>query len=178
MKTIIWFLFSAGFLFCIYDTYYWIYGKSFNRWVSAFFYPSTRIIWAMNTATLIWMCISGNGGFVNKFFSWKAFIPFSRLTYSVYLTHVWIDWYYWGTKRDLIDMNNFSYLFLFCGFLLMSYIIGAIFSLLFESPFFVLQKCLRNYFVSNQKNKIFYNSHDNGSNNSEMKDLYRSLEKK
>jgi peptidoglycan/LPS O-acetylase OafA/YrhL len=116
---------------------------------------------------MIWMCITGNGGFINDFLSWKAFIPLSRLTYSVYLTHVWIDWYYWGTKRDLIDMNDFTYLFLFCGFLLMSYIIGAIFSLLFESPFFVLQDYLKKYFLSIQNNNSI-SKFDNNKSEREM----------
>jgi peptidoglycan/LPS O-acetylase OafA/YrhL len=112
---------------------------------------------------MIWMCITGNAGFINDFLSWKAFIPLSRLTYSVYLTHVWIDWYYWGTKRDLIDMNNFTYLFLFCGFVLMSYILGAIFSLLFESPFFVLHNYLKKYFLSVQNNNSVSKFHNNES---------------
>ncbi len=161
---------GAGFIFCIYNTYYWIYGESFNRWISVFYYPGTRIIWALSIAIMIWMCITGNAGFINDFLSWKAFIPLSRLTYSVYLTHVWIDWYYWGTKRDLIDMNNFTYLFLFCGFLLMSYIIGAIFSLLFESPFFVLQGYLRKYFLSIQNNNSI-SKFDNNKSEREMEDL-------
>ncbi len=171
-KTIIWFLVVIGFITCIYDTYYWIFGKSYNRWISAFLYPGTRLIWTLITSATIWMCISGNGGFINQFYSWKAFIPLSRLTYSVYLTHVWIDWYYWGSKRDLIDLNNFTHLILIiCGILFISYIIGAIFSILFESPFFVLQKCFRDYFLNIQKSRIIYKSHNNNLNQKEIKNF-------
>jgi peptidoglycan/LPS O-acetylase OafA/YrhL len=156
----------------MYDTYYWIFGESYNRWISAFLYPATRIIWALIIATTIWMCISGNGGLVNEFYSWKAFIPLSRLTYCVYLTHVWIDWYYWGSKRDLIDLNNLTYLILIiCAILFISYIIGAIFSILFESPFFVLQKFFRDYFSNIQKSRIIFKSHNNNLDQKEIKNF-------
>jgi len=149
----VWILLLIGYIVCLYDVHYWIYGRPYNKLISSLIYPTTRIIWAINTATLIWMCITGNGGFVNKFLSWKAFIPLSRLTYCVYLTHAWIVWIYWGSKRDLVDMNNFNILSLFCGIILMSYVLGAIFSLLFESPFLVLQKCLMDWILSNGKHK-------------------------
>jgi peptidoglycan/LPS O-acetylase OafA/YrhL len=127
----------------------------FNRWISALLYPTTRIIWAINTATIIWMCITGNGGFVNKILSWKAFIPLSRLTYSVYLTHAWIVWIYWGSRRDLFNLNNFSVFSLVTSIILLSYSLGAMFCLLFESPFLVLQKYLKNYLMSSSEKTDF-----------------------
>ncbi len=140
----IWILLLIGYIIAIYDVQFWAYGESYNRWVSAFLYPFKKIIWAINMATIIWMCFTGNGGFVNKFLSWKAFIPLSRLTYSVYLTHAWIVWIYWGSKRDLIDMKNFTILSLVSGIIFMSYVLGAIFSLLFEFPYFKLQSHFMN----------------------------------
>jgi peptidoglycan/LPS O-acetylase OafA/YrhL len=99
------------------------------------------------------MCITGNGGLINKFLSWKAFISLARMTYSVYLTHAWIMWTYWGSRRDLVDMHHFNFITLFCGILLMCYTTGAIFSLLFESPFIVLQNHLRDYLTTNNTHK-------------------------
>ncbi len=168
-KFLIWFLLLIGYLITIYDIYYWVFGAPYNRWISALLFPSTRIIWSTSTATLIWMCITGNGGFINRIFSCKAFIPLSRLTYSVYLTHAWIVWIYWGSRRDLVDMNNLTLLTIFSGVLMMSYILGAIFSLIFESPFIALQSILNNYLKINktQSNNIF----NQKSNINEMKDL-------
>ncbi len=163
---------------CIYDVYYWIYGAPYNRWISALLYPTTRIIWSLNTALIIWMCITGNGGLVNKFLSWKAYIPLSRLTYSVYLTHVWIIWKFWGSRRDSMDINNISILSVILGVLLMSYIIGAIFSLLFESPFLKLQKYLKILYIINEREGIRNNFNVNESDGNEMKNLYKSVENK
>jgi hypothetical protein len=62
-------------------------------------------------------------------------------------------WTYWGSRRDLVDMHHFNFITLFCGILLMSYTIGAIFSLLFESPFIVLQNYLKDYLTTNNTHK-------------------------
>jgi peptidoglycan/LPS O-acetylase OafA/YrhL len=118
-------------------------------------YPITRIIWALNTAAIIWMCITGNGGFINKFLSWKAFIPLSRLIYSVFLTHAWIVWIYWGSKRELVDMSDINILYQFFVILLISYGLGLIFSLLFESPFLALQNLLMKEILFKEKPKNY-----------------------
>jgi hypothetical protein len=62
-------------------------------------------------------------------------------------------WTYWGSRRDLVDMHHFNFITLFCGILLMCYTTGAIFSLLFESPFIVLQNHLRDYLTTNNTHK-------------------------
>ncbi len=156
IKLLIWILILIGLLITIFYTQYWVYGEPYNRWVSAFIYPITRIIWALNMAAIIWMCITGNGGFVNKFLSYKAFTPLSRLTYSVYLTHVWIVWYYWASIRTLFDLNKFSFAILSTGIVLISFTIGAIFSLLFESPFLVFLTYLKR--IINEKNYVISDS--------------------
>jgi peptidoglycan/LPS O-acetylase OafA/YrhL len=123
------------------------------------------------------MCITGNGGLVNKLLSWKAFIPLSRLTYSVYLTHAWLVEIYWASKRDLMDMNNFSILSLTSGLLLTSYGLGAVFSLLFESPFFELQKYLKYYLMINKRENINNNnSFIVESDRNETKELYKRVD--
>jgi peptidoglycan/LPS O-acetylase OafA/YrhL len=121
------------------------------------------------------MCITGNGGLVNILLSWKAFIPLSRLTYSVYLTHAWLVWIYWASKRDLVDMNNFSILSLTSGLLMISYGLGAVFSLLFESPFFELQKYLKYHMINKRENKS-NNFYIDGSDRNEMNELYKSVD--
>ncbi len=85
----IWILLLIGYIIAIYDVQFWAYGESYNRWVSASLYPFKKIIWAINMATIIWMCLQETDVF-NKFVPWKPFMPFSRLTYSVYLTRAWI----------------------------------------------------------------------------------------
>ena len=132
---------------CLMDTYYWNTGKPHNRLLSALVFATCRVIWSLSTAALIWLCISGNGGKLNDWLSSKIFIPLSRLTYSVYLTHVWIIWLFVGTRRERIDTEWTEVLFVFLHNLIISYVIGFIFALVFELPVLRLQKRLIKRFV-------------------------------
>jgi len=98
------------------------------------------------------MCIAGNGGFFSKLLSSKVLIPLSRATYSIDLTHVWIVWTFWASKRELVDMRSYQMVLLFFGVITMSFIVGVLFSLLFESPLFILQKHLKQYLLGGDRN--------------------------
>ncbi|XP_059481439.1 O-acyltransferase like protein-like [Neocloeon triangulifer] len=57
--------------------------------VAAAFYSSThRILWSCSLSWLIFACHKGFGGPINKFLSLKVWVPLSRLTYCVFLTHL------------------------------------------------------------------------------------------
>lgn len=46
-----------------------------------------RTAWAAGVAWVVFACVSGRGGAVNAFLSWRAFAPLARLSYCVYLGH-------------------------------------------------------------------------------------------
>ncbi|KAL1438076.1 hypothetical protein MTO96_010418 [Rhipicephalus appendiculatus] len=56
-----------------------------KRMIVAF---SDRILWSICISWFSFACITGRGGFVNKFLSWSAFVPLSQLTFGVYLIHM------------------------------------------------------------------------------------------
>ena len=134
----------TGYMTCLMDTYYWNTGRPYNRVVSALIFSTCRLIWSLSTAALIWLCITGNGGLVNDFLSAKVFTPLSRLTYSVYLTHVWVIWVFVGTRRERIDASWTDNLFIFTHNVAISYIIGFLFTVLFEAPVLKIQKRIKN----------------------------------
>ena len=44
-------------------------------------------------------CLRCCEGFINSLLSWSAFVPLSRLTYSAYLVHpILIYWYYFNLQ--------------------------------------------------------------------------------
>jgi len=46
-------------------------------------------------------------GFINLFLSWKAWIPLSRLTYGVYLLHIFvIEFFYLTREKSLHYQDN------------------------------------------------------------------------
>ncbi|CAG2103571.1 unnamed protein product, partial [Medioppia subpectinata] len=136
-----------GYIACLMDTYHWNDGKPHTSLLSALIFSTCRVVWALSTGALVWLCISGNGGFIDRCLSAPILIPLSRLTYSVYLTHVWVIWVFVGTRRERIDANVMEIMLIFIHNLVISYIIGFLFALLFEMPVIKLQKRLTKRFV-------------------------------
>ena len=139
-----------GYVLCYYDTFYWTFGNPNNKWISAFVYPFTRILWSVSIGSVIWMCVSGNGGLMNRFLSWSAFTPLSRLNYSVYLSHIWITWGYWGSRRQLPSLYPIEVFVVVCYSLFCSYLLGFLFAVLFESPVSYFQSYLKKLFPKTQ----------------------------
>ena len=149
-KRIIWTAIAVGFVLCLYDTYYWTFGVPNNKWISALVYPFTRILWSVVIRSVTWMCVTGNGGLMNRFLSWNAFTPLSRLNYSVYLTHIWITWGYWGSRRQLPPVDPGEIIVVVCYSLFYSYLLGFVFSVLFESPVSYFESYLKKTFSKSQ----------------------------
>jgi len=156
-----------GFVLCVYDTHYWTFGAPNNKWISALVYPFIKILWSVNIGSVILMCVSGNGGLINRFLSWSAFTPLSRLNYSVYLTHIWITWGYWASRRQLLPFYPGEVIVAVFYSLSCSYILGFVFSVLFESPVSYFQSYLKNLFSKTQ----------NISNNQKSIEMSLNLEK-
>jgi hypothetical protein len=68
----------------------------------------------------------------------------------------------------LFDLNKFSFAILLTGIVLISFIFGAIFSLLFESPFLVFVTYFKH--IINEKNDII-------SDSKEMENFGETLKK-
>ncbi len=142
---------------------FWIYGDEYSHVQSGIIYTGARILWALFSAWTIGACVTGYGGLINWMLSWKALVPLSRLSYSVFLTHVWSIWIFMGSQRHNLDTSRYSmvrvmfisrkislntsyFLFhqslLFLAHLFWSYSFGFIFMVIFESPILFWQKKL------------------------------------
>ncbi|XP_054167794.1 nose resistant to fluoxetine protein 6-like [Oppia nitens] len=144
---LIWATTLLAFWIPLMDDQFWNDGKiGYNPLVSALYYPFCRLVWALCIASMIWLCLSGNGGLVNAVLSWKAFVPLARLTYSVYLTHAWVVWIFYGTRRQLLQLSEYQLLLIFAHNLVFAYIVGAIFAIVFEMPILKCNKLLLQHF--------------------------------
>ncbi|CAG2114670.1 unnamed protein product [Medioppia subpectinata] len=138
--TIIWIAILAAYCIPLWDKVYWSYGRPFSPAFATVFYTLCRVIWTVCTSLMIWLCISGKGGLINTFLSHRAFVPMARLTYSVYLCHAWLIWYFMGSRRHVMDTHMYNVLINFIHITVMSYIMGFLFFVVFESPILELQK--------------------------------------
>ena len=92
-----------------YDTYPWSFGHEYGPWESILTFVVSRTIWSAAITWIIWACVTSNGGLVNQFLSWDLWIPLSRLSYSVYLTHAWSIWLFVGSARSGLDTSVYSF---------------------------------------------------------------------
>ena len=85
---------------------------------------TSRNIWALGTAYIIYACATSNGGIVNKFLSLKIFGPLSRLCYSAFLLHIMVQALFHITQYHLMHFQPAAFV-----------IIIFLSSILFDSTF-------------------------------------------
>ncbi|KAH7984646.1 hypothetical protein HPB52_023389 [Rhipicephalus sanguineus] len=71
----------------VFGVYNWNAYEAPSLSVAVAYAALSRTAWAFGIAWMVVACATGNGGFINKVLSWRAFVPLSRLTYLVYLVH-------------------------------------------------------------------------------------------
>jgi len=55
------------------------------------YYTLTRVAWPLAICWIIFACIQGYGGLANSFLSSPLWQPFSRLSYSMYIWHMFVQ---------------------------------------------------------------------------------------
>ncbi|KAH7643363.1 hypothetical protein HUG17_10054 [Dermatophagoides farinae] len=124
-----------GYLFCTFDTLPWFYGRPYDRFWSAILYPLNRTIFATILIILFELCIKNSHSIITRFLRWPLFRLFSKLTFSVYLTHLLIVNTLISSRRSLLDLQWLSTLSLIFTNTIYSYVFGFIFTILIDSPF-------------------------------------------
>ncbi|RUS81887.1 hypothetical protein EGW08_010357 [Elysia chlorotica] len=81
-------------------------------------------------------------GFVNTLLSWKAFIPFSRISYCTYLVHPAVLYLFHYSLKGVLWLNMWAVIVHFLGVLFISIVLGFLLSLFVESPAIQLEKAI------------------------------------
>lgn len=111
--------------------------------VGGYFYAGlSRISWGIAVSWIIFACIKGYGGPVNGFLSWSVFMPLGRLCFCVYLTSVHLQYIFNAGLTVPIKYRTYTNVNIYFAHMVMSYIVGFLCTLFFESPFIVLQKLI------------------------------------
>lgn len=101
-----------------------------------------RIAWALGFCWPTYACATGRGGLLNKMFSWKFFIPLSRLTFSIYLVHVLIFIVRMIRLRTYVNTDEFYQLNTALGVFVLSTVFAYVLHILIEAPVFQLEKII------------------------------------
>uniref|UniRef100_A0A1B6GA25 Acyltransferase 3 domain-containing protein n=2 Tax=Cuerna arida TaxID=1464854 RepID=A0A1B6GA25_9HEMI len=106
-----------------------------SRWVNIPYMIFHRHLFALGFVWIILICTLGHGGWVNQFLSWSVLIPFARLSYGAYLTHMLIQFIDTYSQRGPVQLSHpYLWYHAFADFTL-SYLASAALYLIVEGPF-------------------------------------------
>lgn len=123
--------------------------------VGGLYHGITRVSWCMALGWIVFACHFGYGGPINWLLSLPIWIPFSRLTYAIYLLHLCIMMYITGQCRTSTSFSQLGAIHRSLGDLLFTVIIATLATLAFESPIVVFEKVL----FHRQRNEAVDHSH-------------------
>ena len=99
-----------------------------------------RNAWALCVSWVIFACAGGYGGPINTLLSWRAFGPVGRINYSAYLYHMLVIFIITQNMRSPLFYSDYLSATIYLGCLLLSYGVGFIATLWFESPMVGIEK--------------------------------------
>ena len=101
-----------------------------------------RVLWTVGIAWVSFVCAIGQGGIVNRILSAKFFIPFSRLSYSIYMVHLIPIFLRANSLKYTRPWDDYE--FISWGFfnILLGIIAAYILFIIFESPINSLEKII------------------------------------
>ncbi|XP_066998616.2 nose resistant to fluoxetine protein 6 [Anabrus simplex] len=112
----------------------------FEPITSALYNAFDRPLWALGVGMVVFLCATGHGGIINSILSWDWFQVLSRLSYSVYLLHPSLQVTQYASTRVPVHLDDLYVFPHFFGDLVLALIFAIPMSLVFESPFIVLEK--------------------------------------
>ncbi|GFT86833.1 nose resistant to fluoxetine protein 6 [Trichonephila clavipes] len=144
----------------LYGAFEWNRGNLPTRVVDVVYAMFHRTAWAFGIAWLIFICITGRGGLINRFLSWDFFIPLGRLSYSAYILHFPVLWVRNGIRRERLHFHHYDIFYEFLATLILTLCLSVTFHLLFEAPFLNLEEV---WFPKKSKSKEKEKKIENGT---------------
>ncbi|XP_035785910.1 nose resistant to fluoxetine protein 6-like [Anopheles albimanus] len=101
-----------------------------------------RVAWATAIGWIIFACVNGYGGAIDRFLGAPLWQPLGRLSYSVYLLHLPIQLMMAGSIRQPYYFTDLLATYQFWGDLGFTCTLAILWVLLFESPIIGLERIL------------------------------------
>ncbi|GFQ95200.1 hypothetical protein TNCT_283751 [Trichonephila clavata] len=86
--------------------------------------------------------MTGRGGFINDFLSWKLWVPLSKLTFLIYLIHPYLQNVFIANFKKVHDVSHIFFIIEYFGYLCISSLLAFVAMFLIESPFVAMEKIL------------------------------------
>eukprot|EP00112_Aurelia_sp_Birch-Aquarium-sp1_P003064 Seg1343.5 transcript_id=Seg1343.5/GoldUCD/mRNA.D3Y31 product="Nose resistant to fluoxetine protein 6" protein_id=Seg1343.5/GoldUCD/D3Y31 len=115
-------------------------GHKFTKAENISYGSLSRIAWGIAVSIVIYLCHNGYGGLVDKFLSWRAFMPLSRLTYGAYLLHPMTIMLFFSCKQSSRAYTDMDLGFQFVSVTVISYAAAFLLAIGLEYPILNLDK--------------------------------------
>ncbi|XP_068082889.1 nose resistant to fluoxetine protein 6 [Anabrus simplex] len=93
-----------------------------------------RLVWGAAVAWLVFACHTGHGGIVNSILTATPFRIFSRLSYSIYLTHVAVDLFISSRIRSPLWTDEFQMVHSYLADVAIIVMASLLLHLMYEGP--------------------------------------------
>ncbi|VEN47335.1 unnamed protein product [Callosobruchus maculatus] len=117
-----------------------IYTRQISTEYSAFYMGTSRVLWGIGISWILIACCTGNAPLLNKFLSFKGFIPLSRMTYCAYLLNPLTAQMMFLGSESAFTAVKASMALSICAVSLNTFYMSYLYCLMFECPFVLLTK--------------------------------------
>ncbi|XP_055934460.1 nose resistant to fluoxetine protein 6-like [Argiope bruennichi] len=126
-------------------------GQKMETPLATFYAIMHRNVWCIGIAWMVIACTTHHGGPISRVLKSKPFIPLDRLCYMAYLIHLPIMHYRSASIRERWYMGHLEILFMATSYIVMSFIISFILTVIFAEPYFAIEKHIFSYFCAKDK---------------------------
>ncbi|XP_017103756.2 nose resistant to fluoxetine protein 6 [Drosophila bipectinata] len=141
----------AGWLLCLAMMFTAIFSMfKFNKLLApsptvlegAFFYTLTRVGWPLAMCWVVFACVHGYGGMANSFLSSPMWQPLSRISYSAYIWHIFIQEVNHRRIRTSANFSDYDAMLNFWGCFGFTLVMSYAFYVTIEAPLAGLENLL------------------------------------
>lgn len=93
-----------------------------------------RVVWAACLGWVVYACAIGRGGILNTILSWKPLVPVSRISFTIYVVHIYVIYLKLWTIRERLSPDHFHVFMSAISNFVVAVILGFVASVVVEKP--------------------------------------------
>ncbi|XP_054718300.1 nose resistant to fluoxetine protein 6-like [Uloborus diversus] len=125
----------------------WNEGTEPTQLEDLFYAGFSKTAFSLSVAWVVTCCARGYGGIINRFLSWRVWIPLSRLAFCMYLVSPIVQLLSIGSSKTVRDSTPKEWVWRFFGDYFVSAFLAFLFFVLVENPFITIER------IFNEKDK-------------------------
>lgn len=114
----------------------------YNKLEASFYAGFHRQGFVLSICWIIFCCMHGYAGPVNRLLSWSAWVPCSKLTYCAYLSHYLFLITDVGSRRAADNLTRMNVVRTFFANLIFTLALSVVWYLCLEKPFLILERAI------------------------------------